>query len=113
MNISAAGQKRVCASCQARFFDLNRDPIVCPTWRAEFFVPPPPPPRPVRGPRKFTPYAPVGSDASGDEAEAEETKAGEADAAGEVLMLDEDDESDAVHFEGAESGAPEKRERDT
>lgn len=24
------GQKRVCTSCAAKFYDLNKDPIVCP-----------------------------------------------------------------------------------
>ena len=112
MNISAAGQKRVCASCQARFFDLNRDPIVCPTCQAVFDVPPPPLPRPVRAPRKFTPYAPAAVDTSGDETDTDEAKEKDEDAAGEVLILDEEDEADAAHVEGAPSADPEKRDRE-
>ena len=30
------GMKRTCASCGARFYDLNRDPITCPKCEAVF-----------------------------------------------------------------------------
>jgi hypothetical protein len=43
------GTKRVCAGCNARFYDLNKTPIVCPTCATVYVVPePPPPPRPRR-----------------------------------------------------------------
>jgi len=32
------GTKRVCASCGARFYDLNKDPITCPKCGTEFTV---------------------------------------------------------------------------
>ena len=32
------GTKRVCASCSARFYDLNKDPITCPKCGTEFTV---------------------------------------------------------------------------
>lgn len=32
------GSKRQCQSCGAKFFDLNRDPIVCPKCSAVFQV---------------------------------------------------------------------------
>jgi len=41
------GIKRLCANCGAKFYDLHRDPIVCPKC-ASVFVPPAPatiPPR--------------------------------------------------------------------
>src|SRR4030067_2263881 len=38
----ARGTKRVCPSCEARFYDLNRSPITCPVCRAVYRVPPPP-----------------------------------------------------------------------
>lgn len=33
------GTKRLCASCGAKFYDLNKDPIVCPKCEAVFVVP--------------------------------------------------------------------------
>jgi uncharacterized protein (TIGR02300 family) len=30
------GKKRVCGSCSAPFFDLNRTPVVCPKCKTEF-----------------------------------------------------------------------------
>ena len=30
------GQKRICQNCGARFYDLNRSPIVCPKCETEF-----------------------------------------------------------------------------
>ena len=30
------GQKRVCATCAAHFYDLRRSPILCPKCKAEF-----------------------------------------------------------------------------
>lgn len=35
-NKAARGTKRTCQSCGARFYDLNRDPIICPVCGAEF-----------------------------------------------------------------------------
>jgi uncharacterized protein (TIGR02300 family) len=35
-NKAARGTKRACQSCGARFYDLNRDPIICPVCGAEF-----------------------------------------------------------------------------
>jgi uncharacterized protein (TIGR02300 family) len=42
------GTKRRCNSCTAKFFDLNKDPIVCPKCMAVFV---PPQPDPVRSRR--------------------------------------------------------------
>lgn len=33
------GTKRLCASCGAKFYDLNKDPIVCPKCETVFVVP--------------------------------------------------------------------------
>jgi uncharacterized protein (TIGR02300 family) len=41
MTQAALGVKRQCLSCGGRFFDLRRDPIVCPKC-SEVFTPPPP-----------------------------------------------------------------------
>ncbi|PZO66398.1 MAG: TIGR02300 family protein [Paracoccus denitrificans] len=32
------GTKRLCPSCQTRFYDLNNDPMTCPSCGAEFTV---------------------------------------------------------------------------
>src|SRR5215510_7818700 len=48
MSKPARGTKRVCASCGARFYDLNRTPIVCPICQSTYQVTPPPPPPPSR-----------------------------------------------------------------
>jgi len=42
MSKPARGTKRVCPSCGARFYDLNRSPITCPVCQAVYQVTPPP-----------------------------------------------------------------------
>jgi uncharacterized protein (TIGR02300 family) len=59
------GTKRTCQNpeCGSRFYDLNRDPITCPTCSTVYQIavaPPPqsqarPPPRPVKKPAPFVP----------------------------------------------------------
>ena len=44
MSKPARGTKRVCPSCGARFYDLNRTPIVCPACQYSYQITPPPPP---------------------------------------------------------------------
>jgi len=46
---TALGTKRICAGCAAKFYDLGKDPIVCPTCDTVYVVAPPPPPRGGRG----------------------------------------------------------------
>jgi uncharacterized protein (TIGR02300 family) len=36
----ARGTKRVCPACGARFYDLERTPIVCPACQTEYQAPP-------------------------------------------------------------------------
>ena len=43
------GTKRLCAGCDAKFYDLLKSPIVCPRCEAVFVVPKPAPSRPRRG----------------------------------------------------------------
>jgi len=38
MSKPARGSKRVCQSCSARFYDLGRTPIVCPSCQAVYQV---------------------------------------------------------------------------
>jgi uncharacterized protein (TIGR02300 family) len=44
MSKPARGTKRVCPSCGARFYDLNRTRIVCPVCQSIYQVRPRPPP---------------------------------------------------------------------
>ena len=37
----ALGTKRICLGCAAKFYDLNKDPIVCPTCETVFVIPKP------------------------------------------------------------------------
>jgi uncharacterized protein (TIGR02300 family) len=39
MSKPARGTKRVCPSCGARFYDLNRTPITCPACQAAYQLP--------------------------------------------------------------------------
>ncbi len=41
MSKPVRGTKRVCPSCGARFYDLNRTPIVCPVCQSVYQVTPP------------------------------------------------------------------------
>jgi uncharacterized protein (TIGR02300 family) len=89
------GTKRLCAGCNAKFYDLNKTTIVCPMCQAVFE---PPKPAPVRGRRPVEPIiaavpvvvAPkiVQESAKGDDASAGDDK--EADAG--IQLLEEIDE---------------------
>ena len=48
----ALGTKRICTGCEAKFYDLGKDPIVCPTCETVYVIPKPAPPR---GGRAYTP----------------------------------------------------------
>ena len=49
---SALGTKRICGGCAAKFYDLGKDPIVCPTCETVYVVAKPEPPR---GGRSYAP----------------------------------------------------------
>lgn len=104
------GTKRTCQnnSCGARFYDLNRDPIVCPMCSSVFHVPvvtaaaTPGPAESARRPAKKPEFAgPVGTD-DAPEVEAEDVLADvegadEPIAAGdEETFLEEEDEGGDV-----------------
>ena len=48
----ALGTKRICTGCEAKFYDLGKDPIVCPTCDTVYVIPKAPPPR---GGRTYAP----------------------------------------------------------
>ena len=107
-----AGQKRICAQCAARFFDLNRSPIICPTCGTEFIVPLPPPSRPPRAPRKFQ-YPAAGSAPVDEIAAFDSSHEKSEDEAGAVMILDEDSDNEAFQIDKGADVDPEKRDRET
>lgn len=108
----ALGTKRICSGCAAKFYDLGKDPIVCPTCDTVFVIPKPEPPRGGRrsAPRSsYDPNAQVAGnmgtlkeadapaladdEEKADEvAEIEDTEEAGAEQAGGVPMLEELDE---------------------
>jgi uncharacterized protein (TIGR02300 family) len=89
------GTKRLCAGCNAKFYDLLKTPIVCPTCEAVFVLPKVTASRPRRG---FEPLpavaaivvapalAPKAEDGTG------ETADGEKEAEGGVALLEIDED---------------------
>jgi len=108
------GIKRLCANCGAKFYDLNKDPIVCPKCSTVFQVAPSQRPRP-EAPRA----APVEEEAAVPEvAEAEFVSLEEADkeAEGPKPIAAEGADDDAeVEDETLDDGAfivPEEEEEE-
>jgi uncharacterized protein (TIGR02300 family) len=48
----ALGTKRICTGCEAKFYDLGKDPIVCPSCDTVYVIAKAPPPR---GGRAYAP----------------------------------------------------------
>jgi uncharacterized protein (TIGR02300 family) len=111
----ALGTKRTCTGCAAKFYDLSKDPIVCPTCDTVYVIPKPAPPRGGRAYAPRSAYDPnaqvagdmgvlkeadapgvaadVKEDAEAGEIEATETaETGETDGAGGIPLLEELDE---------------------
>ena len=96
------GTKRLCAGCAAKFYDLMKDPIVCPKCEAVFIVPKVEPPRAKRAysSRPMAPVKPVEepvaavAKADGDEpeVEGEEKEGDDKEADGGVALLEDDEE---------------------
>ena len=87
------GTKRICASCNVKFYDLHRTPIVCPTCETVFVLPKPAPTRPRRviDPLPAPKIAEVADTALPDEKPDGET---EPEVGVPMLELDEDDGSE-------------------
>jgi uncharacterized protein (TIGR02300 family) len=96
------GTKRLCAGCNAKFYDLLKSPIVCPMCEAVFVVPKPAASRPRRG---FEPLPTVSavsivavpeialqSARSDDAPSTGETADGEKEAEGGVALLEIDED---------------------
>lgn len=102
----ALGTKRVCSGCEAKFYDLGKDPIVCPTCDTVFVIPKAPPPR---GGRAYTPRSAYDPKAQ------TETSMGalkEADAPGVAEDADEKEDAQEDAAEEAEVAGIEEVEAD-
>ena len=90
------GTKRLCAGCAVKFYDLMKDPIICPKCETEFVPPKVEPPRQKRNynlrsavkpvPVVEEPVAAVKTE--GEEPEVEDDK----DSEGGVALLEDDEE---------------------
>lgn len=91
------GTKRLCAGCNAKFYDLHKTPVVCPTCETVFELPKPAPVR-SRRPTEPTPAtvpvagAPASAAKSEGESIAGENADGEKEADSGVPLLEEIDE---------------------
>lgn len=90
------GNKHTCLSCEARFYDLGRSPIICPKCGTEYIEPVRPPPV-ARSPRR-------GWAAKNAAEPLPEAEAPEAEAEDEEL-LDDSEGEDADEAEEAEEAA--------
>jgi uncharacterized protein (TIGR02300 family) len=96
------GTKRICAGCDAKFYDLHKTPIVCPTCEAVFVVPPP---APLRGRRPVEPVAAPVAAASVAESKTESKTESDAELISEDESADVDDTAEKADGDkDAESG---------
>ena len=81
MEKSARGTKRQCLSCATKFYDLNRDPILCPSCGTQFML--------------ATEAEPVKEEVAEEvETDEVETDAAATAAGAEVISLDDADDED-------------------
>ena len=83
------GEKRVCGNCSAKFYDLNRDPIVCPKCGTVFEVAAAEKPAPERESKK-----PV------EQAENEDDKDDVVAGGPEIISLEDADEDEGETVDG-------------
>ena len=96
------GTKRICPSCSTRYYDLMRDPVVCPKCSTPFD------PEAFLKARRSRPVVPVekelepvGADEIDPDLESEEVEAAEEEEEDEEVPLDESDEEDEELIEDA------------
>ena len=92
------GTKRLCAGCNAKFYDLMKTPIVCPMCEAVFIVPKATPSRPRRGFEPLPAVAAVSIVASPG-IESESAKSGDAPATGESVDGEKESEGGVALLE--------------
>jgi uncharacterized protein (TIGR02300 family) len=108
------GTKRVCGNCTRNFYDLNKDPIVCPTCATVFTPPQPAPARPGRVvyprpvvktaipnvPAEVAPLATTDEDSEDVKSPAAEEDIDDKKAGASFIVLEVDDEEDAADIIG-------------
>ena len=87
------GTKRICLNCGARFYDMNRDPIVCPACSTALDPVVQSRPRRTRAPAKLAAVAAV-ADPEDVVVEADEEVETEEDEEAVVAVEDDDDEAE-------------------
>ena len=113
------GTKRLCAGCGAKFYDLNKNPIVCPKCETVFVVPVS---RPRAEAARAAPVAPVepveketadvelvsleDADAEAQGKKPAAAKGTEADSDDDVEVEDDDGMDDATFIQEEEDGDP-------
>ena len=87
------GTKRICLNCGARFYDMNRDPIVCPACSTALDPVAQSRPRRTRAPAKLAAVAAV-ADPEDVVVEADDEVETEEDEEAVVAVEDDDDEAE-------------------
>jgi uncharacterized protein (TIGR02300 family) len=102
---SALGTKRICSGCEAKFYDLGKDPIICPTCETVFVAPKPEPPRGGRSAAPRRSYDPKAQTATSMGTLKEADTPGVADDAERVA--DDAEDAEVAGIEDDETDAPE------
>ena len=106
------GTKRQCQNCGAKFFDLNKDPIVCPKCGTVFQVAAAARARPAAKPDEEEEDAEVAVPAGVEVVSLDEVEAGEEKAAAEPVVDDIDVEDDAEEDAADDPFLEEEEEED-
>lgn len=96
MDQANRGTKRRCTNCGAPYYDLNRDPVVCPKCETPYQPRPAAPLRAFRGPVRIAKTRPV------EVPKTEEAEDPEAFAEDEVMPAQEDDEESITPLDDEE-----------
>jgi len=99
MSKEKRGTKRLCASCENKFYDLGSDPIICPICETPFILEKPEPrpshilKKPKRRPKPKTAPAPSEEQAAGEDVDVD---AKLADLGDDEVDIPPDDNKDAL-----------------
>jgi uncharacterized protein (TIGR02300 family) len=98
------GQKRVCGNCAAKFYDLGRNPIICPKCGTEFDLSAVVKPRRARAVAEEKPAKPVKKVPKLAEVAVAELPEGDTD---DAVVVDDDEEEEGVIEDASELGEDE------